>query len=373
MSNLETALRKALQKGDAHDGEATPEKMRDQTSRLSDAIETIERELAEAARQAQASGAEPVPQAPPVQAEPRSEPVATADRQTLTDAPPPAGANVTPRVEPDLRSASAPRTPAVDAGAPHLHVEPRQDAASEMSGDGPQRVASSGPSGPFRFRRGPFATVFLAIVLIALLFAGLWWVMQTDAFVSQQARDTSVPNPPVQLGEDAFAGRDPDTATAPARVSDADADGGEGWIVLFTPSDPTVLTLVGGAQTSIESDPFGDFARLSTTGAESAVLIDVPVGTLQRLAGSAVQISVRARTDDGQASQISVTCDFGPLGDCGRRRFDVNQSEAEFLFRADLLDGATPSAPGSLEIRPDFEGGERAINLLSVRIRAADG
>ena len=66
------------------------------------------------------------------------------------------------------------------------------------------------------------------------------------------------------------------------------------------------------AAASIETDPFGDYARLVTPAGEGRVYIDVPVGTLQMLAGSRAQISLNARSDDGEPTQMSVTCDFGP-------------------------------------------------------------
>ena len=351
VNSLEHALRKALEKGDAGDpafrrrvyeaaatavqrslatrGEATGERLAEQTLRLGEAVRAVEADYGAGAVQ------------PPVRA-PTLEPapVPEVDRR-MPPAPEPSVAAVVP-------DPVAP-VPAAD----RLHVEPRPE----------------GRRAPLRVDRGPFATVFAVLVAAAFVFGGLWWVMTSGAFVGEEARDTAVRNPPLRLEEESFAGRDPGTATAPRRAAETGRDGG--WIGLFAPSDPTVLRLEGAATASIETDPFGDYARLVTPGGEGRVYVDVPTGALQGLAGRRIQISLRARSDDGAPTQMAVTCDFGPLGDCGRRRFNVDQAETEFLFHVDLPDRAAPREPGFLILRTDIEGGGRAVNLLSARVRAA--
>lgn len=376
VTSLETALRKALAKGDANDpafrrrvyeaaasamqrsltarGEVTPDALAAQTSRLSEAIEAIERET-----RAPQSAAAPPPSAPPVTPD-----VAAPEAPDV----PPVAAD--PDVSPtaDIPAVDAPSSPAgPDAG---LYVEPRADAARAEAEAVRAETEPPVPRSPLRIDRGPFATGFAVIVAAALVFGGLWWVITSGAFVSEEARDTSVPNPPAQLRDEDFAGDGAREGSAPRTA--AQLDDGD-WVTLFTPADPAALSLEGGATASIETDPFGDYARLVTPAGEGRVYIDVPVGTLQMLAGSRAQISLNARSEDGEPTQMSVTCDFGPLGDCGRRRFDVGQSEAEFLFHVDLPAGAAPSEPGFLILQSDIEADGRAINLLSARIRADPG
>lgn len=397
VNSLEHALRKALEKGDANDpsfrrrvyeaaatamqrsltsrGEATPERVQDQTSRLEAAVRVIETDFRDAATPADppvAPATDTAPQTPP-QVDPPSEAPPEPDRPS-----PQASSPDDARVDPVLSETPAPTAAAppvapekapTEAGHELLYAEPRAEArdreAEELRAEQAPKVRRS----PLRPDRGPFATVFAVVVAAALVFGGLWWVMTSGAFVSEEARDTSVRNPPLQLAEEDFTGRDPGTATAPQRA--AQAQGDAEWIRLFEPSDPTVLRLEGGATASVESDPFGDYARLLTPGEEGRVYVDVPVGALQQLAGNRVQISLRARSDDGAPTQMSVTCDFGPLGDCGRRRFNVDQAETEFLFHVDLPDRSAAQEPGLLILRTDVEGGERAVNLLAARIRMA--
>lgn len=409
MNSLEQALRKALEKGDAADpafrrrvyeaaatamrrslserGEATAERIEEQTQRLGEAIRAIETQTAEAdaaveTPQMEPAAASSAPEAPPARPDaPPPSPGANETRsEALSEAP---GAAAPPVIapagdaEPERDApASAPQvSPVAREPGPgrdrddHLYVEPRPEARLREVEEVRAERAPPVRRSPLRADRGPFATAFAVIVAIALVFGGLWWVMTSGAFTSQEARDTSVRNPPPQIEGEDFAGRDPGTATAPQRADQAPA--GEEWITLFEPADPTVLQLEGGATVSIESDPFGDYARLVTPGGEGRVYVDVPVGTLQRLAGGRAQISLRARSDDGEPTQMSVTCDFGPLGDCGRRRFTVDQAETEFLFDVDLPGGSAPREAGRIGLQTDIDGGDRAVNLLSARIRPA--
>lgn len=402
VNSLEQALRKALEKGDATDpafrrrvyeaaatamrrslterDEATPERLDEQTRRLGEAIRTVETELRGAG--APVDPADIAPPAPP--------PAQTPARRADDVVPPidPEPRHQTPEPAPAVGPAPdlGPPEPRIDApaaddpvppvspaagqpGGDHLYVEARADARRREAEAVRAERAPPVRRSPLRTDRGPFATIFAVVVAVALVFGGLWWVFTSGAFVSQEARDTSVRNPPPQIEGEDFAGRDPGTATAPQLANETREDGE--WVQLFDPADPAVLRLEGGATASIESDPFGDYARLITPGGDGRVYIDVPPGVLQRLAGGRVQISLRARSDDGEATQMSVTCEFGPLGDCGRRRFNVDQAETEFLFHVDLPQGSAPREPGFVILQTDIEGGDRAVNLLSARIRPA--
>lgn len=410
--SLETALRQALEKGDIRDSafrrrvyvaaatalqrsaeahrRVSPDRLRRQTERLTAIIEAIEREVqaveaelaAEQARRAQ----------PP--------PTARMGPPARHVAAPPQGRG--PAREPAHRGGMhiPPAPPLDDYEVQGLHVEPRINAFSEpddiahadpqaagaYADDGARARRAQGRAGrrgpaalagrlvprrwPFRLARGPFAALLAGVVLIGLLFAGVIWVITSGAFTSRQARDTSVPNPPPQLREDNFVGSSAAPANGTVTVQPPTFTP-DGWIVLFTPSDPTTLAVSGGATASIQSDPFGAYARLLTPTVDSSVRIDVPVGTLQRLAGGQAEISFRARTDGSGASQMAITCDFGMLGDCGRRRFSLSQSETEYLFRFDLSGGMVPQSPGAVEITTGTGDLAGPIRLSVARIRGA--
>ncbi|WP_295809285.1 hypothetical protein [uncultured Nitratireductor sp.] len=353
-SELETALKHALAKGEASNPafrqrvyraavdalertlaaqtDADPEQVADQKRRLADAIRA-----AEAAYQ-QPAEEKAEPEVATVSPEVR------AERRTAAPGP-----------EVALRAEPRPETP--DAA-------PRRSPGDDMRIDAPERGDRQSQ------RRGaPFAKLLAGAVVLALIVVGVWWVITTGAFQSAEERDTSVPNPPVRLENESFEGTpDPGTSNAPARLpSGASRD--EGWITLFQPADPTTLSLVGNASATIESDATSQFARIISPDAASPVVVDIPPGALQALAGRTAQFSIVARSDDNAPTQMSVTCDLAGVGDCGRLRFSVTQNDNEFLFRVDLPASASSVGAGSLSIVTDIENQGRAVKLSDVRVR----
>lgn len=358
-SELESALKNALAKGESANPafrqrvyraavdalertlgaqpDTDPEHVAEQKRRLADAIRA-----AEAAYQKPRSpepGAEagrPAPEVAAVSPEVRAEPRMDAEGPEVA-----------------LRADPRPET---------RDVPPANAVAGEMRVDAPDR----GDRGQQR-RRAPFAKLLTGAVVLALVVVGAWWVVTTGAFQTAEQRDTSVPNPPLELENESFQGtRDSGASSAPAPL---ETGGDEGWIVLFEPADPTTLSLAGNASATIESDATGQFARIVSPDAASPVIVDIPPGALQALAGRTAQFSVVARSDDNAPTQMSLTCDLSGRGDCGRLRFSVTQNDNEFLFRVELPAQAGSAGAGTLSIVTDIENQGRAIKLSGVRVR----
>ena len=350
MNDLETALRNALARGDA----SNPA-FRQRVYRAS--VDALERALA-----AQ-------PGADTAKASEQKRRLADAIRSAETGfqaAARAAPAPVSPDVRPESRAAAsvAPEAASPVAGLRAEPRAPRRETAEDM----PAVERDERPGGRRR-RRAPFAMLFTTAVAVAVLGTGIWWVLTTGAWKSLAERDTSVPNPPLQLQNESFAGGgDTGSAAAPARLPSADGRD-EGWITLFQPSDPTTVSLGGSASATIEDDAASQFARIVSPDTRSAISIDVPPGTLQALAGKTVQFSIVARADDNAATQMSVTCDLAEAGDCGRWRFQTTQNDNEFLFSVDLPAGVSVTHAGSISIVTDIENKGRAVKLLGVRLR----
>jgi hypothetical protein len=402
VSNLEAALRRALAKGDVSDPAfrkrvytaaanamersvnasptAGPDDLVERRKALAGAITRLEAEI--------------TGEVPQVDETPQPDPVARtgAIDQSAIDAPMPspdfaaepagtghapfpsvAGKRASPdrsssasnamRAEPIMADAPSSRSARAQTPPHHLSVEPRER---------PEQ-ARNRRAGPKRVRPRPFAIMLAVTVALAGILAFIVWTWSTGAFQSAEQRDTSVPNPTPRLeAEDSPGGGGRAPALAAEGTPEEQA-AAEGWITIFTPSDPTSLGLARGAEASIKSDPFGDYARLVTPSPTAEIQIDVPVGTLIDLQGRPVQINVVARADDGNPTEMSVTCDFGPLGDCGRRRFIVNQAPSEYLFRVDLPEASGLNRDGVIKLRADINDNERPLNLLAVRIREVAG
>lgn len=376
MSNFEAALRGALSKGDISDStfrrkvyEAAASAVQRSLSAKSDtpqhAIESQNRKLALAIRK--------------IEAELKTGTYADdrVNRQTpepTAPAPPPAPP---PAPAPNIRDELGLRDSAIqepqsiplvhnEDGAPksRIYVEPVAEPSIAAQKQPTQEKPEKKP-------RGRYARFLAGAVIVSLLGVGMLWALNTGIFQSAEERDTSVPNPETVLESESFESRDPGTANAPRTLQTRTADA-DGWITMFSPRDPTAINLVGGATAEVESDPFGDYARVATPSEGAEIQIDIPRNALSNGIGNVLQVSLRARSDEGIPTQISVACDLAELGDCGRRRFDVGQAESEFLIQVDLTEAQSMPSSGMIKIHTDMENTGRAIKLLEARIRVGE-
>ncbi|WP_274630157.1 hypothetical protein [Arvimicrobium flavum] len=269
--------------------------------------------------------------------------------------------------------------PSLDFGAvPHLHG--RADADLDFSGalppplDGPDISAPVPESPPevvaadrvarSREKRRPFAALFFGIALLSIAAVGLMFAFQTGLLKSPQERDTSVPNPPQELGSEDF---DPAAGTPPA-LSDQPATQ-QNWISIFSPADPSTANAPGDTKAEAMRDDSGAFLRISSGASGSAVSFDVGQGVLEQLAGKRAVFNISARAEGGAATEISIECNFGELGDCGRKRYEVGYERGEFLFEIDFPD-KKPGSSGTIAINSDFSGKGKAIDVYEIKAAA---
>ncbi|MEM1378208.1 MAG: hypothetical protein AAGG69_12555 [Pseudomonadota bacterium] len=338
MSGIEQTLLNTLSKGDARDIEFRKRVYNSAANALKRSLE--------------AKGA-----LPPETVQAQKDKLADAIRSVesrFQSVPAPAAEPSPVRDQPDQPARPAP-TP-----RPELRPEPRAEARPAIKPAEPDKKSTL-----FRLKRGPFAAGLGTIALVGILVLGLLWVMVSGAFQSEEARDTSVPNPPADTGSEDFAPRDPGTSTAPPLRADAATE--TDWVTIFTPDDLPSLTLTGGATAEAASDPFGRYVRIITPATGTAA-IDLPVGPLQDLAGQRAQIEITAKAADGDNTQMAVTCGISNV-ECVRTRFGVGQAEEAFIYRVDLSNAGRISQPGRLILQSDIVGSGKEIKLISLRVR----
>jgi hypothetical protein len=209
-----------------------------------------------------------------------------------------------------------------------------------------------------RRRKRPYAAMFVAVTFVAALAIGAWWASETGLFGRP---DNSVPNPPTVLESEEF---DPDT---PPPLGPGDTGQPRDWVTLFSPDDPSSVTAPSGAVAQVKEDDDGTFLELRSGAGGEAVLFDIPAAVLQELAGGAAVFDIVARAEEGQETQFSVTCNFGEMGDCGRRRYIAGYERADYLFDVELPRGS-PGAAGTIAIVPDVSGGGKVLHVFEVRV-----
>lgn len=247
--------------------------------------------------------------------------------------------------------------PRFDAGpSPRIHMAP--DDRNPVGG-GPVADRREMPEGRPRRRLG----LVLIVVVLAAIIALLGWIGFELGLIAPPAPPGTAAQQPA--GAQADPGPD-----APA-LGPGTADAAREWITVFSPKDPTSVVAPSGAQAEIVDEAGTAFIRIRSGRDGEAVLFDVGQGILERLAGRHAVFDIVARAQDDSETQISIDCNFGALGDCGRRRYMVGPGRADYLFDVDLPD-ARPGAAGTIAVTSDVGSGGKAIDIFEIRVSLSD-
>lgn len=318
------------------------------------------------------------PMPPPVA---RAEPVRPPPRH---EAPPIAPA---PRVEPAV-SAPAPRPePRVEPAS--VRPEPRFDDLDDLDmpvsdrivveAEGPTPVVPDimvetepdyvpppdiGPQTKPPRRRRPLVGMFIGLTALCTAILLGYGAYQMGLFGANSVRDAenAAAQEPQPTEPEDF---EPGTEGAPATAGQPDTQ--RDWINVFAASDPSTVSAPGDAKAEAMSDSTGAFIRLTSGQSGSAILFDVGQGVLTQIAGKRATFDIVARGLEGQDTQISVACNFGELGDCGRMRYAVGSTRADYLFEVDVPQ-AEAGAGGTIAINSDFGNTGKSVDIFEVKV-----
>jgi hypothetical protein len=217
-----------------------------------------------------------------------------------------------------------------------------------------------------RGRRRGIPALFVGLTMLVLIAIGAWWLFQAGVFKTLEERG-QLPSPPATVEDEDFTPSS--DAGAPQKPGQADTSGT--WITVFTPKDPTLVNAPADAKADVMEDDTGSFLRMRSGSSGSAVSFDVGQGILEQLAGKHAVFVISARAEEGQETQLSVNCNFGELGDCGRKRYAVGHERNEYLFDVEMPD-KQPGAAGTIAINSDFENKGKSVDIYEIRVSPAD-
>ncbi|RWC60692.1 hypothetical protein [Mesorhizobium sp.] len=252
---------------------------------------------------------------------------------------------VVPDIMPD---ATLPDAPSIDMSAPTS-----AGAAAEVAPDRDERR--------IRGRRLPLTAIFLTVTLLAAVGIGLFFAVQTGVFKTSAQLDTAPPQAPPTVGDDDFTPADGGPAKPGAE------DQARDWINVFSPTDASHVSAPSDAKAEVMKDDTGPFLRIRSGASGSAISFDVGQGVLEKLAGKHAVFDIIARSEEGKETQMSVDCNFGELGDCGRKRYAVGQQQNEYLFDVQFPD-KRPGSAGTIAINSDFDKQGKAADIYEIRV-----
>ncbi|MBD0413286.1 hypothetical protein [Oryzicola mucosus] len=349
MDPIEKAIRNALEKGDAKDPAFREKVYRSVFAALDRSLKAnpeltvetaIKRRKALQTKIAEIE-AEHLPKPAPEVASPRAEPRGGRAEPSF-EHDEESHARVLPAV-PDIM----PEGPALEAASPGLAAEPDY-------------------RGKPRRRKRPFIWAFIAVTVLAIVVMAGLWAYNTGLFLTAAERDTAVRTQPNTEAED----YDPEEGNTPPPLSAGEV-ANRNWITVFTPSDPTTVTAPSQTTAEAMQDESGAYMRIGSGASGSAVIFDIGQGVLEQIAGKTALFDIIARAEGGGATQISIDCNFGELGDCGRKRYEVNYERNEYLFEVDMPN-ERPGAGGTIAINSDFERKGRAVDIYEIRVSVSE-
>ncbi|MER8752426.1 hypothetical protein NKH57_24720 [Mesorhizobium sp. M1050] len=264
--------------------------------------------------------------------------------RSASDAPRSRVLPVVPDIMPD---AALPDAPSIDMSAPAS-----AGAAAEVAPDRDERR--------IRGRRLPLTAIFLTVTLLAAVGIGLFFAVQTGVFKTQAQLDTAPPQAPPTVNDDDFT-----PPGGPAKPGAADQ--AHDWINVFSPTDASHVSAPSDAKAEVMKDDTGSFLRIRSGASGSAISFDVGQGVLEKLAGKHAVFDIIARSEEGKETQVSVDCNFGELGDCGRKRYAVGQQQNEYLFDVKFPD-KRPGSAGTIAINSDFDKQGKAADIYEIRV-----
>jgi len=290
---------------------------------------------------------------PPTQAVPPAQP----SPAIVVDGPVQPSASDTPRsrvlpVVPDIMPDALPDAPVLDT------------PATAASGDGEAEVAPDRDERRIRGRRLPLTAIFLGVTLLAAAGIGLYFAKETGVFKTPAELDTAPPQAPPTVEDDEA----PPAAGSPEKQGDAAQS--RDWINVFSPADPTHVAAPADAKAEVMQDDTGSFLRIRSGASGSAIAFDVGQGVLEKLVGKHALFDIVARSEEGKETQISVDCNFGELGDCGRKRYAVGHERNEYLFDVQFPD-KHPGSAGTIAINSDFDKQGKSVDIYEVRVSIA--
>lgn len=265
------------------------------------------------------------------------------------------------RVEPSLGGADAPRSrvlPVVPDIIPEGNLPP---SAAEIALAGTPQVTPDRDKRRIG-RRLPLTAIFFGVTILALVGIGLWWAMQSNAFKTrEQLGQPPSPTPTV-------SDEDYEPNAKPKLSSDTQ---NRNWIRVFSPANPAQVATPSDAKAEVMKDDSGAFVRVTSGASGSAVSFDVGQGVLEQIAGKHAVFDIVARAQDGKETQMSVDCNFGELGDCGRKRYAVGNQRNEYLFDVQMP-AKRPGSAGTIAINSDFDKQGKSVDIYEIRVSVTE-
>ncbi|MCO6388312.1 hypothetical protein [Aliihoeflea sp. 40Bstr573] len=265
-----------------------------------------------------------------------------------------APASLAPSVAPELRADR--RVGPVDAASrlePELAAPARRPVRLDQARTARERK-------PRKRGSGRMLSIATGLVILAVIGTGLWWAYANFGhFIGADMRQ-------IEAAINESRGQ-----SGPPALSADGASADAGWTTIFEPADIELVAPPEGASAEATQDEAGSYMRIRSGASGAPIAFTVGQNLLDRFAGQRVVFNIVARGIEGEGTQISVECDFGALGNCGRTRYDVGTTQEDHLFEVALPQGSAANT-STITVNTDVTGAGRGVDIFAILMRPAE-
>ena len=176
----------------------------------------------------------------------------------------------------------------------------------------------------------------------------------------------------------------PTTPNNPQVTRENGATPAGNFFTILDATQPAALITGGNGTADMMSETSQPAIRIMSvrqTGAEGTqaqpLLLELAPGILKDIAGKKATVEIFAKSGSNSAATFSVTCKFGSLGECGRKRFRIGLQPEAVVFTIQISADYVEGQKAYLAINTDVtsaaaQSGKGAkIDIIYARIRVA--
>ena len=299
----------------------------------------------------------PVPQPAPPVSNPAPMPTPKAP-----PVPPPPAQSKSVRVEPGFEQVSTSKPDEVDV--PIVRTAPtRSEMPTQLEPeDGGLHQSTRREDYPESYKgdalreKKPYAKMLLWTIILVGVAVAIWWAVSFGPDFVKAKLGGSVPNPSQTIESGSFVPENTD-----------------GWIIAFNPAnDAGNLDASGRGTADLFQDGNANFVRLTSNAGSTRnnIRIRLPRGVMEPLQAKAVTFEILLKNPADAPHEFAVFCEFGAMGNCGRKRFSASKKVEAFIFDVLTEDVAlAQNEEAHITLNTDLSGEGRPLDIYSVRVR----
>jgi len=157
------------------------------------------------------------------------------------------------------------------------------------------------------------------------------------------------------------------------------------FITVLDPTEPSALITGGNGSAKILTDTSQPAIRILSVRKPDTpevqagpMLLKLAPGVLKSIAGKKTTVEILAKSGDSGPATFTIFCDFGDLGECGRKRFRIGLQPEAVVFSILIAENVNEDQKAFLAINTDvtsaaaLSGKGSQVDIIYARLKVAN-